>query len=235
MADNDHPAGDRRMNVVIFGATGMIGQGVLRQALAAEDVGRVVTVGRNKTGVVHPKLEEIVVPDMFDYSAVQDRLVGFDACLFVLGVSSAGMDEAKYTHLTYDLTLNAANVLARLNPRMTFVYVSGRSTDSTEQGKTMWARVKGRTENALQALPFKAVYLFRPGMIIAMNGETSRVPAYRWIYRLVSPLIPLLRRWYGEHLLTTESISEAMLNVVRHGGPQPVMEIADIQAAALPA
>jgi hypothetical protein len=151
------------MKVLIFGATGMVGQGVLRECLRARDVEVVQTVGRTRCGQVDPRLVEVIQPDMMDYRAVEASLEGFDACFFCLGVSSAGMREAEYTRLTYDLTMAAAQTLARLNPQMTFVYVSGANTDSTERGRSMWARVKGRTENALQLLPFKAVYLFRPG------------------------------------------------------------------------
>ena len=162
------------MNVLIFGATGMVGQGVLRECLLAGDVERVTAVGRTPTGIQHAKLRDLRVPDLMDYRSVEADLRGFDACFFCLGVSSAGMDEARYTRLTYDLTLAAAEVLARLNPQMTFVYVSGVGTDSTERGSIMWARVKGRTENALRRLPFKGVYLFRPSVIQQCTARARR-------------------------------------------------------------
>ena len=158
------------MNVVIFGATGMIGQGVLRESLLDPEVQRVVTVGRSPTGQQHAKLEEIVHADLFDLSAIEPKLANLDACFFCLGVSSAGMSEAEYTRVTYDLAMSAATTLARLNPQMTFVFISGVGTDSTEQGRTMWARVKGRTENAILRLPFRRAYTFRPGYIQPMHG-----------------------------------------------------------------
>lgn len=223
------------MNVLIFGATGMVGQGVLRECLQAPDVERVTTVGRTSTEARHPKLSEVVVPDLMEYRAVEPRLQGYDACFFCLGVSSAGMDEAQYTRLTYDLTLAAAQTLARLNPQMTFVYVSGAGTDSTEKGSSMWARVKGRTENALQRLPFKAVYLFRPGIIQPMHGVRSKTASYRMIYTLTKPLLPVLRVLLPRQILTTELIGNAMLAVARHGAPKAVLEAPDIYAVTQPA
>jgi len=220
------------MNVLIFGATGMVGQGVLRECLRAGDVDRVMTVGRTDTGAQHPKLRGLVVPDLMNYHGLETDLQGFDACFFCLGVSSAGMDEAEYTRLTYDLTLAAAQVLVRLNRQMTFVYVSGAGTDSTEQGRSMWARVKGRTENALQRLPFKAVYLFRPGMIQPLHGERSKTTSYRVIYTLARPLLPLLRALFPRQVLTTESVGQAMLTVARHGASKAVLEAAEINAVA---
>jgi len=151
-------------------------------------------------------------------------LQGFGACFFCLGVSAAGLDEAQYTRITHDLTLAAARVLARLNPDMTFVYVSGAGTDSTERGRSMWARVKGRTENALQRLPFKAVYLFRPGVIRPMHGAKSRTASYRVFYALLAPLLPLLRALLPGAVLTTETLGVAMLAVARHGSTVPVLD-----------
>jgi uncharacterized protein YbjT (DUF2867 family) len=220
------------MNVLIFGATGMVGQGVLRECLQAGDVDRVMTVGRSDSGAQHPKLRGLVVPDLMRYHGLESDLQGFVACFFCLGVSSVGLDEAQYTRLTYDLTLAAAEVLVRLNPQMTFVYVSGAGTDSTEQGRSMWARVKGRTENALQRLPFKAVYLFRPGMIQPLHGERSKTTSYRVIYTLARPLLPLLRALFPRQVLTTESVGRAMLAVARHGAPKSVLEAGDIHAVA---
>jgi uncharacterized protein YbjT (DUF2867 family) len=220
------------VNVLIFGATGMVGQGVLRECLQAADVDRVTTVGRTATGVQHPKLRDLPVPDLMHYDGLESELQHFDACFFCLGVSSAGMDEAQYTRLTYDLTLAAAQVLVRLNSQMTFVYVSGAGTDSTERGRSMWARVKGRTENALQRLPFKAVYLFRPGVIQPLHGARSKTRSYRVIYALAKPLLPLLRALFPGQVLTTESVGRAMLAVARHGAPQAVLEVGDIHAAA---
>ncbi|WP_242110271.1 NAD-dependent epimerase/dehydratase family protein [Luteimonas aquatica] len=220
------------MNVLIFGATGMVGQGVLRECLRAKDVARVVTVGRNATGQRHPKLEEIVHADMHDYTAIESRLGAFDACFFCLGVSSVGMNEADYTRVTHDLTLAAAQALARLNPRMTFVYVTGAGTDSSEQGRSMWARVKGRTENALRRLPFAAVYLFRPGAIQPLHGIRSKTALYQAAYTLARPLFSVLRALFPDAVVTTESIGLAMLAVAREGAAQPILESRDIRLLA---
>ncbi len=221
------------MKVLLFGATGMLGQGVLRECLRADDVAQVRTVGRSATGQRDPKLNEVVHANLFDYRDIEAQLQGFDACFFCLGVSSAGMSEADYSHMSYDLTLAAAQTLARLNPQMTFVYVSGAGTDSSEQGRTMWARVKGRTENALQRLPFKAVYLFRPGVIQPLHGAVSKTASYRVFYALSKPLLPLLRMLLPGAILTTEGIGLAMLRVARSGAPKAVLEVRDIAALAL--
>jgi uncharacterized protein YbjT (DUF2867 family) len=176
------------MNVVIFGASGMVGQGVLRECLADAGVARVLAVGRAPLPVSDPKLEVRVVPDLLDLAAIEPRLAECDACFFPLGVSSNGLDEARFTALTYDLTLSVARTLARLRPGMAFTYVSGAGTDSSETGRTMWARVKGRTENALLALPLAAT-MFRPGVIVPMHGEVSKTPSYRVFYRLAGGLL----------------------------------------------
>jgi uncharacterized protein YbjT (DUF2867 family) len=218
------------MKVLIFGATGMVGQGVLRECLRAPDVELLQTVGRTRSGQLEPRLVELIQPDMMDYRAVEASLEGFDACFFCLGVSSARMREAEYTRLTYDLTMAAAQTLARLNPQMTFVYVSGASTDSTERGRSMWARVMGRTENALQRLPFKAVYLFRPGVIQPLNGARSKTRSYRLFYALTKPFLSTLRALLPNQILSTEDIGLAMLAVARGGGAKAVLETADIRA-----
>lgn len=220
------------MQVMIFGATGMVGRGVLRECLNASDVTRVTSVGRSPTGVTHPKLREVLRPDLFDLTSGTDELGGFDACFFCLGVSSFRMPEAEYTRLTYDLTMAIAQLLASLNPGMTFVYVSGTGTDGSERGRIMWARVKGRTENALRRLPFRAVYLFRPGAIVPMHGERPSSAAYRWLYPVLGPLLPLMRRLFPASVVTTEGMGRAMLNVTRHGYPHSVLEPRDIEAAA---
>lgn len=221
------------MKALIFGATGMVGQGVLRESLRAADVEQVIVVGRTEVETTAPKLQSLVVPDLTRLGAVEAQLQGVDACFFCLGVSSAGMDETQYSRLTYDLTLAVADVLARLNPNMTFVYVSGAGTDRSEKGKNMWARVKGRTENALLRLPFKAVYLFRPGVIQPLHGAVSKTAAYRWTYLVMAPFLPLMRRLFPRHVLTTVSVGQAMLAVARRGGKSAVLEAADIHAAAL--
>ncbi len=220
------------MKVLIFGATGMIGQGVLRESLAAADVDLVRTVGRTATGRTHPKLSEVVHRDLFEFGAIESELRGFDACFFCLGVTSAGMTEADYTRVTYDIALAAAGTLARLNPAMTFVFVSGAGTDSTENGRTMWARVKGRAENALQKLPFKAVYCFRPGMIQPLHGIRSRTKSYRILYAILGPLLTFARILLPKYVLTTESIGRAMLAAARNGAPKSVLESPDIHALA---
>jgi uncharacterized protein YbjT (DUF2867 family) len=208
----------------------MVGQGVLRECLRAGDVDFVQTVGRSPTGQLDPRLTEIVHPDMMDYRAIEPSLQGFDACFFCLGVSSFGMKEADYIRLTYDLTLAAARTLARLNPQMTFVYVSGRGTDSSEQGRSMWARVKGKTENALKLLPFRAVYLFRPGVIEPLHGIRSKTRMYRLIYPLLRPLMALMRALTPNQIVTSEEVGRAMLAVARHGYAKSVLEPADIGA-----
>ena len=218
------------MNILIFGATGMVGQGVLRECLLASDVERVVTVGRNATGQQHPKLQELVVKDMYDYSAVESQLQGFDACFFCLGVSSVGKKEDDYRRITYDLTMAAAEVLARLNPGMTFTYVTGSGTDSSERGSSMWARVKGATENALLRLPFKAAYMFRPGIIQPLHGVRSKTPLYHSVYMVISPLLSLAYRLWPDKVTTSEQIGRAMLAVARSGAPKVLLDPVDINA-----
>jgi uncharacterized protein YbjT (DUF2867 family) len=220
------------MKVLIYGATGMVGQGVLGECLRASDVEVVQTVGRRESGIRHPKLREKVLANLADSRAIERDLTGFDACYFCLGVSSVGMSEADYTRVTYDLTLAIATTLARLNPQMTFVYVSGAGTDSSERGRTMWARVKGRTENALRRLPFRAVYLFRPGAIEPLDGIRSKTRLYRLSYVLMKPLWPLLRVVLGDKLVTTADIGQAMLAVATRGAPQAVLEARDLHAIA---
>ena len=208
----------------------MIGQGVLRECLLDADVTRVLAIGRTATGVQHAKLQEIAHPDLWNYAAIEDRLRGFDACFFCLGVTSAGMSESDYTRVTYGITIAAAETLCQLNPAMTFVFVSGAGADSSEQGRLMWARVKGKAENAIIRLPFKASYVFRPGVVQPMHGERSRTAAYRVLYTITKPLVPLIRRLWPNQILTTEQFGRAMLFVVRHGAPKRVLESADINA-----
>jgi uncharacterized protein YbjT (DUF2867 family) len=218
------------MNVLLFGATGMVGQGVLRECLLDSGVATVVSIGRSASGVSHPKLREIVHADLTSYAPIESQLSGFDACFFCLGISSAGLAEEQYTRVTYDITFRAAETLGRLNPAMTFVYVSGQGTDSSEHGRIMWARVKGRTENALLRLPFKAAFMFRPGVIVPRFGARSRTALYRIPYALTRPLLPLLRRAFPNHVLTTDEIGQAMLLVARHGAPKPLLETGDIRS-----
>jgi uncharacterized protein YbjT (DUF2867 family) len=218
------------MNVLLFGATGMVGQGVLRECLLDPDVQLVRTVGRTPTGIQHSKLKETIHPDLWRYSEIEADLTGFDACFFVLGVSSAGMKEEAYEHITYGATMAAAETLCRLNPEMKFIYVSGANTDSTEQGRSMWARIKGKTENALLRLPFAAAYMFRPGVIQPLYGARSKTPAYRIIYTIAKPLLSLLHRAFPNQLMTTVEIGQAMLIVARRGYSKPILETADIRA-----
>jgi uncharacterized protein YbjT (DUF2867 family) len=217
------------MRVLIFGATGMIGQGVLRECLLDPDIPAVSTIGRSATGVKNPKLHDLVHSDLFDYSKIDADLRGFDACFFCLGVSSGGMSAPQYEHLTYDLTMAAAQTLSRVNPDMTFIYVSGAGTDSSEKGRSSWARVKGRTENAILRLPFKAAYMFRPAAIQSMHGERSKTPSYRVLYTLTKPLLPLVRRLFPASVLTTEEIGRAMINVAKRGNPKKILESPDIR------
>jgi uncharacterized protein YbjT (DUF2867 family) len=220
------------VNVILFGATGMIGQGVLRECLLDPDVTRVLSVARSSTGQHDDKLRELLHEDFTNFSAVERELTGYDACFFCLGVSSAGMSEADYARVTYDFTLAAARLLAKANPEMTFIYVSGAGTDSSEKGRSMWARVKGRTENALLALPFKAKFMFRLGFIQPMHGIVSKTRLYRVLYAAIAPLVPLLKAVFPSAITTTERVGRAMLALAKRGGGKTLLENADVNALA---
>ncbi|MGW1093013.1 epimerase [Streptomyces sp. NPDC002596] len=208
------------MNIVIFGASGMVGHGVLRAGLLDPSVTGVLVVGRGPLGISHPKLREVLHQDFTDLSALAPHLTDLDACFYCLGVSVAGRSEAEYTRITYDFALAAARAVAAHNPGITFTYVSGEGTDSTERGRTMWARVKGRTENALLAMDLNA-YMFRPGYIQPLHGAVSKTRLYRVMYTLTSWLYPVLRRIAPSHTTTTEHLGRAMLAVTRPGAQCP--------------
>jgi uncharacterized protein YbjT (DUF2867 family) len=218
------------MKVIIFGATGMVGQGVLRECLLDDEISSLLTVGRSKTGIASPKLLEIQHSDLLDYGPIANHLAGFDACFFCLGISSAGMKEADYERLTYGVTLAAAQTLSRLNPEMVFTYVSGAGTDGSEHGRVMWARVKGRTENALLKLPFKGAYMFRPGVIRPMHGAVSKTRSYRLLYAVMASALPVLQWAFPKSILTTEIVGQAMIRVAKHGSAKKILEAADIYA-----
>ncbi len=208
----------------------MVGQGVLRECLLDNDVRLVQTVGRSPSGVQHPKLNELIQKDLWSLVSIEARLIGFEACFFCLGVSSAGMKLDDYERITYGLSMAAATILARLNPQMTFVYVSGAGTDSSEKSRSTWARVKGRTENAILRLPFKAAYMFRPGIIVPLYGVRSKTTWYRLFYVASKPVLPILSRLFPDLVLTTEQIGRAMLIVARSGAPKRILESKDIRA-----
>ena len=216
------------IKVIITGATGMVGEGVLIECLAHPEVAEVLLVGRKAFGRVHPKLKELVVPDFLHLDGVRDQLSGYDGCFYCAGVSSVGMKEPEYTRVTYDVTLQFAEVLAGLNPGMVFDYVSGAGTDSSEKGRVMWARVKGRTENALMRLGFRRVYAFRPGYIGATEGQRN-VPSY---YKYFALLIPVLYRVLPTHGCTMREVGLAMISSVLVEYPKQVLEVKDIKALA---
>jgi len=216
------------MIALVFGATGMIGQAVLREFLRDPGVSQVISIGRRATGVADPKLIDIVESDISQLAAHEPQLRDVDACLFCLGVTSVGLNEADYSQLTYDLTLAVARQLVRINLHMTFIYVSGAGTDSTERGRVMWARVKGRTENALLALGFHAAYMFRPGAVIPRHGIRSRTSWYNGVYTLIRPLAAPLTRLSPTHVTTSDRLARAMLIVARDGYLSPIVESADI-------
>lgn len=216
------------MNVLILGATGMLGQGVLRECLLDDGVKRVVTLGRTPTGQAHPKLLEIVHGDLLHLEPVEDRLRDLDACFYCLGASAAGSSEAEYSKINYEITLAVAETLVRLDPDITFVYVSGTGTDSTERGRVMWARVKGRTENALLRLHFRAAYMLRPGVIIPMYGARSKTRLYRVFYTVLGPLLPAVKALFPRSVITTEHLGRVMLRLARSGYSKHVLEMADL-------
>ena len=216
------------MKVILFGATGMVGQGVLRECLVDAGVERVLVVGRSPTGLQNAKLQEVLHDDFTNFAAIESELTGYDACFFCLGVSSVGMEPERYRHLTYDLTMAAATTLVRLNPDMVFTYVTGRSTDSTEQGPQRWARVKGKTENDLLKLPFKAAYMFRPAGIQPLHGVRSKTGWVNAIYVVAAPLLSYLARTRPQFMTTSEKLGRAMISVARSGYPKPILESEDI-------
>jgi uncharacterized protein YbjT (DUF2867 family) len=218
------------MKVILFGATGMVGQGVLRECLRDPAVTQVLSVGRSVSGQQDSKLTEIFRDNFLDYSDIESQLTGYDACFFCLGVSSVGMDPERYRHLTYDITMAAAAVLARLNPGMVFTYVTGRSTDSTERGPVRWARVKGKTENDLLKLPFKAAYMFRPAAIQPLHGVRSKTAWVNAIYVATAPLLSWLHRIAPKYVTTTEQMGRAMISVARDGYRKSVLESEDINS-----
>ena len=219
------------MNILIFGATGMVGQGVLRQCLLDPEVQQVLTIGRsagqNRTGIDSPKLHELVHPNLWDYSTIESSLLNFDACFFCLGVTSTGMTEAEYARVTLGIPVAAAETLARLNPKMTFIFVSAVGADGSEKGKLMWARVKGKAENSILQLPFRG-YVFRPAAIQPSHGEQSRTTSYRILYTLTKPILPLLRKIIPAYVTSTEQIGRAMLSVAKRRISRRILESKDI-------
>jgi uncharacterized protein YbjT (DUF2867 family) len=218
------------LRILIVGASGMVGQGVLRECLRDPGVARVCCLGRSPLPVQHAKLDQLTHPDLRDFSGLAGALAGFDACFFCLGASAAGLTEAAYARINFDIPRALAEVLVALHPGMVFVYVSGAGTDSSEKGRIMWARVKGRTENHLMRLPFKGAYMFRPAGIVPVHGERSRTAAYRWLYLLSAPLHGLLYRALPGSVTTTEELGRAMLAVARTGLGAHVLESRDIRA-----
>jgi uncharacterized protein YbjT (DUF2867 family) len=216
------------MKVILFGATGMIGQGVLRECLLDPGVERVLAVTRAPLPQRHEKLSELIHQDFTSYDAVAGELAGYDACFFCLGVSSVGMSEEAYHHVTYDFAVAAAETLVKQSPQMTFVFVSGMGSDSTEQGRSMWARVKGKTENALLRLPFKATYVFRPGVVQPLHGIKSKARLNRTAYAIARPLFPLLKVMAPKSVTTTERVGRAMLAIARQGAPKKILDNQDI-------
>ncbi|HET6402961.1 MAG TPA: epimerase [Candidatus Kapabacteria bacterium] len=217
-----------KLHVILTGATGMVGEGVLIEALAQPDVERVLILTRRPSGMSHPKLKEILVSDFYDLSNIESQLAGYNACFFCLGVSSIGMKEDAYRRVTYDLTMSVARTLSKLNSGMTFCYISGKATDSSEQGRMMWARVKGKTENDLMKLPFRRVFAFRPGMLRATKVMKNTLKYYKY----VAWLYPALRFLYPSGVSTLKELGLAMIHVSARGYDKPVLEVNDIVAAA---
>ncbi|MBL1214885.1 MAG: NAD-dependent epimerase/dehydratase family protein [Ignavibacteriae bacterium] len=217
-----------KIKAIITGATGMVGEGVLHECLKHPDVESVLVINRKPCGVVHSKLTELIVNDFMNLSSIENELAGYNACYFCAGVSSIGKNEEEYKHITYDLTLYLAETLLKKNNEISFCYVSGVGTDSTEKGKSMWARVKGKTENDLLKLPFKSAFMFRPGYIQPIKGLNN---TYK-IYKVVSPLYPILKKLFPKYVNTLSEVGLAMINVVRFNYNKKIVECADIRKYA---
>jgi uncharacterized protein YbjT (DUF2867 family) len=218
------------MKVILFGASGMVGRGVLLECLDDARVSKVLAIGRSPIGVKHDKLEEIAHTDFEDYSAIEPALAGYDACFFCLGISSVGMSELDYRRVTLDFTLAAAEALLRQSPGITFIYVSGAGTDESGKSSMMWARVKGETENRLLSMPFEAAYMFRPGVIEPRRGVRPKATLTRVAYAIGWPLFPLLRAASPGLITTTERVGKAMIKLAIDGGDRRYFENADINA-----
>jgi len=213
-----------KIKAIILGTTGMVGEGVLHESLKHTEVESILVINRKTCGIENEKLTEIIHQDFHDFSTIEAQLAGYNACYFCMGVSSVGMKEAQYKEITYDLTMQVANTLVKINPEMTFCYVSGAGTDSTEKGRIMWARVKGKTENDLINLTFKASYMFRPGYIQPTAGLKN---AYK-IYKIVGPFYPIWNTFFPKYVCTLEQLGLAMINSTLHGSDKQVLECKDI-------
>ncbi len=216
-----------KIKAIITGATGMVGEGVLHECLKHPDVESVLVINRRPCGMKHEKLSEVIHRDFTDLAGIEHQLQGYNACYFCAGVTSVGKNEDEYTRITYDLTLGFAKTLSKLNPDMTFTYISGAGTDSTEKGKIMWARVKGKTENDLLKLPFKSAYMFRPGLIKPIKGLKNTYA----MYKVMAPLFPLVELLFKKYMVTLEDLGKAMINVTLHGRDKAVLECKDITSS----
>jgi hypothetical protein len=221
-----------KINAIITGTSGMVGKGVLLECLESPDVHSVLIINRHSIGMIHPKLKEIVLPDFFNLSKIKNDLKGYNACYFCSGVSSIGLTEEVYNNLTYNLTVNFAKCLYELNPEMIFCYVSGTGTDSTEKGKIMWARVKGKTENAIAKMGFKTAFMFRPGVIIPEKGVKSKTPLYNSLYVILTPFMPLIKKLFPTSVTTSINVGKAMINVTLKGFDRLHLENNEINRAA---
>ena len=217
-----------KIKVIITGATGMVGEGVLHECLQSEQVESILVLSRKPCGISHSKLKEVLHDNFFNLSSVIDQLVNYNACFFCLGVSSVGMKEAAYTKLTYTLTLNVANVLSRLNSGMTFCYISGAGTDSSEKGRSIWARVKGKTENELMKLPFKQVFNFRPGIIKPTKGLKNTLSFYKYL----GWLFPVIDLFFSKYVCTLKELGLAMIHAATRGYNKQILDVKDIIALA---
>ncbi|MFT3703549.1 MAG: NAD-dependent epimerase/dehydratase family protein [Agriterribacter sp.] len=213
------------IRVIITGATGMVGEGVLFECLQNPQVAQVLMVNRRHYELQHPKLKELIVPSFLELDKYADHVSDYDACFFCAGISSVGMKEDKFRHITYDTTLAFAQSLLKVNSNLVFTYVSGSHTDSTEKGRVMWARVKGKTENDLAKLPFKAEYNFRPGGMLPFAGQKNWKKAYKWVVQAIKLFLP-------KSVLTMEQVGKAMIHAVTKGYNKNILEIEDIRKLA---
>ncbi|MBB6459626.1 Rossmann-fold NAD(P)-binding domain-containing protein [Flammeovirga kamogawensis] len=219
-----------KIKAIITGATGMVGKSVLLECLDSDKVEKVLIIVRESIGMKHPKLEEVIHKDFFDLTDIIPKLVGYNACYFCLGISSAGVSIKEYSHITYDLTLHFANIILPLNPDISFCYVSGAGTSSKENSATDWANVKGKTENQLLKFPFKSAYMFRPAVIQPEKGVESKVSVYKTIYKILRPVFPILDRLFPKYVTTSTRLGKAMINVVNKGYKTNIIENDDINA-----